>query len=177
MVTNKWYVILLQLNIFIFNQINGQTLSTVPCQPVLKNYFDYLTVSHPGTVRYLSIQATFILENRYVAYYSGSLTYATSIDSLNGTATVSFSDRTWTLSCGLLICPQQSFNYKNTDTQTIVINRLGSIQYILNSWGNAKSTDQLQCYGMNKPLYTAPTGQSPSMFVMTLQKQQYTIPK
>ena len=176
MATNKWYLVLLQLIIFLFNKINSQTLSTVQCQPVLQNYFDYLTVSHPSTYRYLSIQATFILENRYVAYYVGSLTYAASIDSLNGTVTVSFSDRTWIPSCGLLFCPYQNFNYKNTDKQTIVINRSGSIEYILNSWGNSKFTDQLQCYGVNEPLYTAPTQQSPSMFVMTLQEQQYTIP-
>ncbi len=67
MATNKWYVILLQLILFGFNKINSQTLSTVPCQPVLQYYFNYLTESHPSTVRYLSIQATFILENRYVA--------------------------------------------------------------------------------------------------------------
>ncbi|CAF1122662.1 unnamed protein product [Rotaria magnacalcarata] len=177
MATNKWYIISIQLIIFVLNKINGQTLKTVPCQPVLKNYFDYLTLPHPYVVRYLSIQATFILENRYVAYYAGSLTYVKSIDSLNGTVTVSFSDRTWIPSCGLLFCPYQNFNYKNTDTQTIVINRLGSIKYILNSWGNAKFTDQLQCYGMNEPLYTAPTAGSASMFVMTLQEQQYSIPK
>ncbi|CAF3768223.1 unnamed protein product [Rotaria sp. Silwood1] len=94
MATNKSYVILLQLILFVFNKINCQTLSTVPCQPVLQNYFDYLTVSHPGTYRYLSIQATFLLQNRYVAYYLESFTYVTSIDSLNGTVTVSFSDRT-----------------------------------------------------------------------------------
>ena len=177
MATNKSYIILLQLLVFILIKVNSQTLSTVPCQPVLKSYFDYLTVPHSGTVRYLLIQATFILEDRYVAYYTGSLTYAASIDSLNGTASVSFSDRTWTPSCGLFFCPNQNFNYKKSDKQTIAINRLGSIQYILNSWGNAKSTDQLQCYGMNKPFYTAPTQQSPSMFVITLQEQQYTIPK
>lgn len=177
MTTNKWYIISLQLILFVLNKVNSQTLSTVSCQPVLKNSFDFLTLPHPGVVRYLSIQATFILENRYVAYYAGSLTYVKSIDSLNGTVTVSFSDRTWTPSCGLFFCPSQNFSYKKTDTQTIVINRLGAIKYILNSWGNAKSTDQLQCYGINKPLYTAPTAQSPSMFVMTLQQQQYTIPK
>jgi hypothetical protein len=179
MATNKWCVILLQLSIFVFNKINSQTLSTVPCTPVLNNYFDYLTASHPSTYRYLSVQATFILENRYVAYYTGSLTYATASDSLTGTVTVSFSDRTWTPSCssGLLFCPYQNFNYKNTDTQTIIISRSGSIEYILNSWGNAKSTDQLQCYGMNEPLYTAPTKQSASMFVMTLQEQEYAIPQ
>ncbi|CAF2746024.1 unnamed protein product, partial [Rotaria sp. Silwood2] len=38
-------------------------------------------------------------------------------------------------------------------------------------------TDQLQCYGIDKPLYTAPTQQSSSMFVMTLKKGEYTIPK
>jgi hypothetical protein len=70
MATYKWYVMLLQLIIFGFNKINSQTLSNVPCQPVLQNYFDYLTVPHFNTVRYLSIQATFILENRYVAYYT-----------------------------------------------------------------------------------------------------------
>jgi hypothetical protein len=178
MATNRWYVILLQLIIFGFNKINSQTLSTVPCKPVLQNYFNYLTESHPSTVRYLSIQATFILENRYVAYYTGSLNYAASINSLNGTVTVSFSDRTWTPSCGgLLFCPSQNFNYKNTDTQTIAINKTGFIQYTLNSWGNAKFTDQLQCYGINEPLYTAPTKQSASMFVMTLQEQEYSIPK
>ncbi|CAF2965411.1 unnamed protein product [Rotaria sp. Silwood2] len=156
MTTTKCSVISLLLIIFVLNKINSQTLSTEPCEPVLKNYFDYLTVPHPGTYRYLSIQATFILENRYVAYYIGSLSYATSIDSLNGTVTVAFSDRTWTPSCGLLS---------------------GSIEYILNSWGNAKFTDQLQCYGINEPLYTPPTKQSSSMFVMTLQEKQYTIPK
>ncbi|CAF2577727.1 unnamed protein product [Rotaria sp. Silwood2] len=177
MTTTKCSVISLLLIIFVLNKINSQTLSTEPCEPVLKNYFDYLTVPHPGTYRYLSIQATFILENRYVAYYIGSLSYATSIDSLNGTVTVSFSDRTWTPSCGLWFCPYQNFNYINTDIQTIVINRSGSIEYILNSWGNAKFTDQLQCYGINEPLYTPPTKQSSSMFVMTLQEKQYTIPK
>jgi hypothetical protein len=176
MATNKWYFILLQLIIFVFNKINSQTLSTVPCQPVLNNYFNYLTVPHYGTYRYLYIQATFILENRYVAYYTGSLTYVTSVDSLNGTVTVSFSDRTWIPSCGLLFCPSQNFNYKTTDIQTITINRSGSIRYILNSWGNAIYTDQLQCYGVNETLYTAPTQQSPSMFVMTLERQQYRIP-
>ncbi|CAF1347419.1 unnamed protein product [Adineta steineri] len=182
MLTNKWFIILLQLVILVFiNKINGQTLSTVSCQTVLNDSFVYLTASHPTTVRYLTIQATFILENRYVAYYIGSLTYASSIDSLNGTVTVSFSDRTWIPSCGsgsgLIFCPSQNFNYKNTDIQTISIKRSGSIQYILNSWGNGKSTDQLQCYGINQPLYTAPTLQSASMFMMTLQKQEYAIPK
>ena len=159
------------------NEINCQTLSTVPCQSVLQSYFDYLTALHSGTVRYLSIQATFILQNRYVAYYSGSLNYVKSVDSLNGTVTVSFSDRTWTPSCGSFLCSSQSFSYKKTDTQTIVIKKSGSIQYILNSWGNAKYTDQLQCYGVNEPFYTAPTKQSASMFVLTLEKQEYTIPK
>jgi hypothetical protein len=178
MATNKWYVILLQLIIFVFNRSNGQALSTVPCQPVLENYFNYLTASHPSTVRYLTIQATFILENRYVGYYIGTLNYAASADSLNGTVTVSFSDRTWTPSCsGLFFCPSQNFNYKNTDIQTITINKSGGIQYILNSWGNSKFTDQLQCYGMNEPMYTAPTYQSASMFVMTLQEQEYGIPQ
>ncbi|CAF3954091.1 unnamed protein product, partial [Rotaria sp. Silwood1] len=83
----------------------------------------------------------------------------------------------WTPPCGLFFCPYQNFNYKNTDIQTIIINRLGSIQYILNSWGNAKFTDQLQCYGIDRPLFTAPTQQSPSMFVMTLEKTEYTTPK
>ncbi|CAF3404514.1 unnamed protein product [Rotaria socialis] len=177
MATNKWYIISIQLIIFVLNKVNGQTLSTVSCQPVLKNYFDYLTQPHYNVVRYLSIQATFILENRYVAYYIGSLNYIQSTDSLNGTVTVSFSDRTWTPSCGLLFCPVQNFGYKNTDTQTIAINRLGAIQFILNSWGNAKSSGQLQCYGMNKPLYTAPTAGSASMFIMTLEEEQYSIPK
>ncbi|CAF4195774.1 unnamed protein product, partial [Rotaria sordida] len=36
---------------------------------------------------------------------------------------------------------------------------------------------QLQCYGIDKPFYTAPTVQSSSMFVMTLQKVENTIPK
>ncbi|CAF0959148.1 unnamed protein product [Adineta ricciae] len=180
MLTNRWSVAVLQLFICaLINKTNGQTLPTVSCQPVLSNYFDYLTTSHPGTVRSLTIQATFILENRYVAYYIGSLAYAAAIDSLNGTVTVSFSDRTWTPSCGtgLLFCPSQNFNYKNTDIQTISITRTGAIQYILNSWGNAKSADKLQCFGVNEPLYTAPTVQSASMFIMTLQKQEYAIPR
>ncbi|CAF3152127.1 unnamed protein product [Rotaria sp. Silwood2] len=177
MAINKCYFISLLMIIFIINKTNSQTLSTVPCKPVLNYYFKYLTDPHPGIYRYLSIQATFILQNRYVGYYIGSLSYVKSSDSLNGTVTASFSDRTWTPSCGLLFCPYQPFNYKNTDKETIVINRLGSIQYILNSWGNAKFQDQLQCYGINRPLYTAPTKQSPSMFVMTLQKEEYEIPK
>ncbi|CAF1368074.1 unnamed protein product [Rotaria sp. Silwood1] len=115
----------------------AQTLSTVPCKPVLNYYFKYLTAPHPGINRYFPIQATFILQ-----------------------VTVSFSDRTWTPSCSAFFCPIQIFNYKNTDIQTIIINRLGSIQYISNSWGNAKFKDQLQCYGINKPFYTAPTKQS-----------------
>lgn len=174
---NKQCILLLQLIMFGFNEINGQTPTAASCQPTLLNYFNYLTASYPDTVRYLTIQATFILENRYVAYYSGSLNYAASIDSLNGTVTVSFSDRTWPVSCASLFCAYQSFSYKNTDIQTISINKTGGIQYILNSWGNAKSKDQLLCYGFNKPLYTAPTAQSPSMFVMTLQEQEYGIPK
>ncbi|CAF4399203.1 unnamed protein product [Rotaria sp. Silwood2] len=177
MATNKCYFISLLMIVFILNKINSQTLSTVPCQSVLDYYFKYLTDPHPNTNRYLSIQATYILQARYVAYYSGSLNYVKSINSLNGTVTVSFSDRTWTPSCSLLLCPYQNFNYKNNDIQTIVINRLGSIKYILNSWGNGKFTDQLQCYGIDKPLYTAPTQQSSSMFVMTLKKGEYTIPK
>lgn len=143
MTTNKWYIILLQLIIFLFTKSYSQTLPTVPCQPVLKAYFDYLTTPHPGIYRYLYLQATFILENRYVAYYTGSLTYVQSIDSLNGTVTVSFSDRSWTPPCGSFFCPYQNFNFKNTDIQTITINRLGAIEYILNSWGNAKFFDQL----------------------------------
>ena len=136
------------------------------------------TTAPASKVRYLSIQATLILQDRYVAYYSGSLNYAPSIDSLNGTVTVSFSDRTWTPSCSnLLFCPSQNFNYKKTDIQTITINKSGAIKYTLNSWGNAVSTDQLQCFGVNRPLYTAPTVQVASMFVMTLQKQQYDIPQ
>ncbi|CAF1035697.1 unnamed protein product [Rotaria sp. Silwood1] len=130
----------------------AQTLSTVPCKPVLNYYFKYLTAPHPGINRYFPIQATFILQGRYVTYYIGSLSYDKSSDSLSGTVTASFSDRTWTPSCG-------------------------SIQYILNSWGNAKFKDQLQCYGINKPFYTAPTKQSSSMFVMTLQKAENVIPK
>ena len=154
------------------------TLSDVACEPVLQNYFDYLTTPDPGTQRYLTIQATFILQNRYVAYYTGSLDYAASADSLNGTVTVSFSDRTWLPPCDALFClDYQSFSYRSTDTQTITINRSGSIQYILNSWGNGKSTEQLQCYGVDEPFYRAPTTRSRSMFVMTLQKQQYTIPR
>lgn len=94
MAKNQWFHILLQLSMFILDKDNGQMLSTVSCQPVLKNYFDYLTVPHPATVRYLSIQAMFILQNRYVAYYTGSLEYIKSIDSLNATVIVSFSDRT-----------------------------------------------------------------------------------
>ncbi|CAF4025550.1 unnamed protein product [Rotaria sp. Silwood2] len=152
-------------------------MTTTKCSVISLLLIIFLTVPHPGTYRYLSIQATFILENRYVAYYIGSLSYATSIDSLHGTVTGSVSDRTWTPSCGLWFCPYQNFNYINTDIQTIVINRSGSIEYILNSWGNAKFTDQLQCYGINEPLYTPPTKQSSSMFVMTLQEKQYTIPK
>ncbi|CAF3908688.1 unnamed protein product [Rotaria sp. Silwood1] len=177
MATNKCYFISLLMTVFILNKINSQTLSTVPCQSVLDYYFKYLTDPHSGTYRYLSIQATYILQARYVAYYTGSLSYVKSSDSLNGTVTVSFSDRTWTPSCGLFFCPYQNFNYKNADIQTIVINRLGSIQYILNSWGNAKFTDQLQCYGTDKPFYTAPTQKSSSIFVMTLKKGEYTIPK
>ena len=194
MAPNKWYIVLLQLIVFGFSQINGlsfplrpifppltlitRTLSTEPCEPILQNYFDYLTTPDPSTQRYLTIQATFILQNRYVAYYSGSLNYAASIDSLNGTVTVSFSDRTWTPPCDALFCIDfQRFYYQSIDTQTITINRSGSIQYILNSWGNTKSTDQLQCYGVDQPFYTAPTTRSRSMFVMTLQKQQITIPK
>ncbi|CAF3851490.1 unnamed protein product [Rotaria sordida] len=177
MTINKCYFISLFIIIFILNKINSQTLSTVPCQPVLDNYFKYLTDPHPGTSRYLFIQATFILQNRYVAYYFGSLSFGNLINSLNGTVTTSFSDRIWTPPCDLFLCLYQNFNYQNTDIQTIVINRLGSIQFILNSWGNAKFTDQLQCYGIDKPFYTAPTVQSSSMFVMTLQKVEYTIPK
>ena len=178
MATNKCYIILIQLLVLVVNKGSGQTLPTISCGSVLSDYFYYLTVAHPGVVRSLHIQATFILENRYVAYYNGYLSYAASVDSLNGTVTVSFSDRTWYPPCGSIYClSYQNFNYQNTDTQTIVINRSGAIQYILNSWGNAKYTDQLQCYGVNEPLYTAPTVQSPSMFVMTLEKYQYTIPK
>ncbi|CAF4750111.1 unnamed protein product, partial [Rotaria sp. Silwood1] len=44
-------------------------------------------------------------------------------------------------------------------------------------WDNAKFTDQLECYGMNESFYTALTASSPSMFVMTLQEKEYTIPK
>ncbi|CAF1638457.1 unnamed protein product [Rotaria magnacalcarata] len=178
MATNKCYVIPFLMIIFVLNNINGQTLSTVSCAPVLQNYFDYLTESHPTTYRSLSIQATYILENRYVAYYIVSLNYVKSIDSLNGTVTVSFSDRTWTPPCGLLLfCPSQNFNYKNTDIQTIVISRSGAIEFILNSWGNAKFYGQLQCYGVNEPLYIAPTTASASMFAMTLEEEQYAIPQ
>ena len=178
MATNQCFIIFIQLLVFVFHKSSSQTLPTVSCGPVLSDYFGYLTAPTSGVVRSLRIQATFILQNRYVAYYNGYLSYVASVDSLNGTVTVSFSDRSWTPSCGSLFCfSSQNFNYKQTDTQTIVINRSGSIQYILNSWGNAKYTDQLQCYGVNKPLYTAPTLQSPSMFVMTLEKQQYSIPK
>ncbi|CAF4276633.1 unnamed protein product [Rotaria magnacalcarata] len=153
MATNKCYVIPFLMIIFVLNNINGQTLSIVSCAPVLQNYFDYLTESHPTTYRSLSIQATYILENRYVAYYIGSLNYVKSIDSLNGTVTVSFSDRTWT--------PPRS----------------GAIEFILNSWGNAKFYGQLQCYGVNEPLYIAPTTASASMFAMTLEEEQYAIPQ
>lgn len=164
--------------LFEFYSINSQTVPTVPCQPVLQNYFTYLTTVPASKIRYLSIQATFILQDKYVAYYSGSLYYAPSIDSLNGTVTVSFSDRSWTPSCnGLLFCPSQNFNYKKTDIQTITINKSGAIKYTLNSWGNAVSTDQLQCFGVNRPLYTAPTVQTASIFAMTLQKQEYDIPQ
>ncbi|CAF3017047.1 unnamed protein product [Rotaria sp. Silwood2] len=177
MATNKCYFILLLMIIFMLNKINSQTLSTVSCKPVLNYYFKYLTNPLPGTNRYLNIQATFILQNRYVAYYAGSLYYVKASDIISGKVTVSFSDRTWTPPCSLLFCPFQNFNYENTDTQTITINRLGAIRYILNSWGNTIFKDQLQCYGINEPLYTAPTKQSASMFVMTLQKAEYTIPK
>ena len=177
MQTNQWFLLFAQLVILGIYQVNAQTLSTVSCQPVLQNYFNYLTSTPSGKVRYLTIQATFILQDRYVAYYVGSLSYAPSIDSLNGTTTVSFSDRSWTPSCGLLFCPSQNFNYKQTDIQTITINRTGAIKYTLNSWGNAVSLDQLQCYGVNRPLYAAPTVQVASMFAMTLTKQEYTIPK
>ncbi|CAF5141292.1 unnamed protein product, partial [Rotaria sp. Silwood1] len=64
--------------VFILNKINSQTLSTVPCQPVLDYYFKYLTDPHSGTYRYLSIQGTYILQARYVAYYTGSLRYVKS---------------------------------------------------------------------------------------------------
>jgi hypothetical protein len=174
MATNKWCLILLQLMIFGFHNINSQTLKTTSCTSTLQNYFTYLTTP-AASYRYLTIQATFILENRYVAYYIGTLYYAKSIDSLNGTTTVSFSDRTWIPSCGSFFCPSQNFNYKNTDIQTITISRSGAIKYTLNSWGNAVFTDQLQCYGVGEPLYTAPTVQSASMFVMTLQEKQAPI--
>ena len=125
---------MLQLIIFVFDKTDSQTLSTVPCQPVLTNYFEYLTEPNPLGDRSLLLQATSILQNRHVAYYKGYLTYVASIDSLNGTVTVSFSDRTWIPPCGSRFCFRtQNFNYKATDTQTIVIDRAGSIQYILNS--------------------------------------------
>ncbi|CAF3497547.1 unnamed protein product [Rotaria sp. Silwood2] len=177
MATYKCYFILLLMIIFMLNKINSQTLSTVPCKPVLDDYFKYLTDRHPGRSRYLHIQATFILQNRYVAYYTGYLSYFRSSNSISGTVTVSFSDRMWTPPCGLTFCPPQNFDYKKTDTQTIVINRLGAIKYILNSWGNAIIKDQLQCYGINEPFYTAPTRQAASMFVMTLQKVESFITK
>ncbi|CAF1047848.1 unnamed protein product [Rotaria sp. Silwood1] len=155
--------------IFILNKINSQILSTVQCRPVLNYYFKYLTNEPPGKVHYLNIQATYILQGRYVGYYTGTLTYARSSDSLNGIVTASFSDRIWVVSCPLLLCPRQNFNYQATDKQTFTITRSGSFQNVLNSWGNAKFIDQLQCYGVNQPFFIAPKKQSASMFVMTLQ--------
>lgn len=176
MATNKWCIILLQLIIFVFHKTNSQTLSTVPCQPVLKDYFDYLTAPHSGYHRDLYIQATSILQNRYVAYYTGILNYVPSIDSLKGTVTVSFSDRTWVPPpCNSFFCPEQNFNYKKTDTQTIVIHRSGSIQRFLNGSSTLNFIDQLQCYGINQPFYTAPKSFSPFMFVMTLQKDEVVV--
>ncbi|CAF1468079.1 unnamed protein product, partial [Didymodactylos carnosus] len=166
----------------------SQTLSPVNCTTVLAPYFSWLTTTHAGYSRSLSVQASMLLKDKWVSYYSGTLAYSkptttifllrlNTVDSLVGTSQVWFSDRFYNPPCNTQLClDEQLFSYKSPDTQTIQIYRDGTIGFTLNSWGNTKSTDQLQCF-TDGIFYCAPTQSQVSMFMMSIQMNEYEIPR
>lgn len=160
----------------------------VPCNTVLKTYFDWASGVTPSPEDNRWVGFTLVFNQNKNAMKDGidakdDLAGYTvgpmkvSGGNLTGQMVAFFSDRMFCPSPNGGFClPTAPFNPGATDKQTITITPDGKMTTVLNSWGNSTFVDNLVCLD-NGVLYAPSKLGQNSMSVVTLRKTGFRSPR
>jgi hypothetical protein len=160
---------------------SANAFADATCTPLMNDLLAYAQVAPAScntSYNTVSVQMTTNRNDmRYVSFAEGVLYKKKSgLDFvLTGDATQQFSDRSADISVpntspgGFTIPVWQNFSVKKQDSLGLTLDKLGTISYVLKSWGNAKATVGSGC--INNMLYGI---QNETIFLLSFKKTKAT---